>query len=174
MRSGMRWLSAGALAMMVGVAGAGSAVAQEGTKDGMTKDSAMANDAMAKDEMGKDAMGKDAMAMAPHGAFAGLDGHKAGGTFEITTAGGKSELRLGKDFSVEKGPAVYVVLSQGEQGGPTGLRLGKLKKFSGEQTLAIPSGTDLSGYSHVVLWCKKYDATMGAAPLASAGAMMHK
>ncbi len=174
MRSGMRWLSVGALAMMVGVAGASSAVAQEGKKDGMAKDSAMAKDAMGKDAMSKDAMGKDAMAMAPHGTFAGREGHKAGGTFEITTAGGKSELRLGKDFSVEKGPDVYVVLGRGEKGGPTGLSLGKLKKFTGEQTIAIPADTELAAYTHVVLWCKKYDATLGAAPLASADAVMHK
>lgn len=67
-----------------------------------------------------------------------------------------------------------MVLSHDEKGGSNGLSLGKLKKFSGDQTLAIPAGTDLSGYSHVALWCKKYDANMGAAPLASADAMMHK
>jgi hypothetical protein len=60
------------------------------------------------------------------------------------------------------------------KGGPSGLSLGKLKRFSGEQTLAIPAGTDLAEYSHVVLWCRKYDATMGAAPLASGEGMMHK
>lgn len=189
MRSGLRWPSATALAVVVCLAGVSPAWAQEGTKDGMAKDSAMAHDGMGKDEMAKDgmakdgmakdgmekeAMGHDAMAMAPHGAFGGIDGHKAQGAFDITTANGKSQLHLGKDFSVDKGPDVYVVLGRGEKGGPTGLSLGKLKKFSGEQTLAIPAGTDLSGYTHVVLWCKKYDATMGAAPLASADAMMHK
>lgn len=166
MRSGLRWPSAAALAVVVCLAGVSPAGAQEGTKDRMAKDSAMAHDGMAKDGM--------AMAMPPHRAFGGIDGHKAQGAFDITTANGKSQLHLGKDFSVDKGPDVYVVLGRGEKGGPTGLSLGKLKKFSGEQTLAIPAGTDLSGYTHVVLWCKKYDATMGAAPLASADAMMHK
>lgn len=166
MRSGLRWPSATALAVVVCLAGVSPAWAQEGAKDRMAKDSAMAHDGMAQDGL--------AMAMAPHGAFSGIDGHKAQGAFDITTANGKSQLHLGKDFSVDKGPDVYVVLGRGEKGGPTGLSLGKLKKFSGEQTLAIPAGTDLSGYTHVVLWCKKYDATMGAAPLASADAMMHK
>lgn len=174
MRTGMRWVSAGALAAIVCFAGARPALAQADMKDGMAKDTAMAKDAMGKDAMGKDAMGHEAMAMAPHGAFSGMDGHKATGSFEVVTASGASELRFGKDFSVDKGPDVYVVLSKGVKGGPTGLSLGKLKKFSGEQTLAIPAGTDLAAYSHVVLWCKKYDANMGTAPLASGDGMMHK
>jgi hypothetical protein len=153
----------GVLALLVA---AGAAQAQSGRT--------AADTAMGKDAMGKDAMGHDAMAMAPHGAFAGMDGHKARGSFEVVTASGASELRFGKDFSVDKGPDVYVVLSKGEKGGATGLSLGKLKKFSGEQALAIPAGTDLAVYSHVVLWCKKYDTTMGAAPLASGQGMMHK
>lgn len=179
MRTGIRWVSAGALAAIVCFAGARPALAQAGMKDGMAKDTAMAKDAMGHDEMGKDmtgkeAMGHDAMAMAPHGAFAGMDGHKARGSFEVVTASGASELHFGKDFSVDKGPDVYVVLSKGEKGGATGLALGKLKRFSGEQAMAIPAGTDLAAYSHVVLWCKKYDTTMGAAPLASGQGMMHK
>ncbi len=179
MRSGLRWLSASALAVTVCFAGARTALAQTDTKEVMAKDSAMAKDAMAKDDMGKDEMGKDAMAkdgmaMAPRGTFTGLEDHKAGGTFEIATASGKRELRLGKDFSVDKGPDIYVVLSKGETGGPTGLALGKLKKLRGEQTLNIPAGTDLANYTHVVLWCKKYDANMGAAPLAAADAMTNK
>ncbi len=195
MRSGLRWLSASALAVTVCFAGARTALAQTDTKEAMAKDSAMAKDAMAndtgmakdamakdgmaknamgKDEMGKDAMAKDGMVMAPRGTFTGLEDHKAGGTFEIATASGKRELRLGKDFSVDKGPDIYVVLSKGETGGPTGLALGKLKKLRGEQTLNIPAGTDLANYTHVVLWCKKYDANMGAAPLPAADAMTNK
>jgi len=163
MRTAGRTIAIGVLALLVA---AGAARAQSGRT--------AADTAMGKDAMGKDAMGHDAMAMAPHGAFAGMDGHQARGSFEVATVSGASELHLGKDFSVEKGPDVYVVLSKGEKGGATGLSLGKLKEFSGEQALAIPAGTDLAAYSHVVLWCKKYDTTMGAAPLASGQGMMHK
>ena len=183
MRAGLRWLSASALAAAVCLVGAGTALAQTDTKEtmgadtamareAMAKDSGMAKEAMAKDGMAKDAMAKDAMAMVPRGMFTGLDDHKAGGTFEIAIASGRQELRLGKDFSVEKGPDIYVVLSKGEKGGSTGLSLGKLKKLRGEQTLNIPAGTDLARYTHVALWCKKYDANMGAAPLVPADAMM--
>jgi len=127
------------------------------------------------DAMAKDAMhDPDGMAMAPHGKFTGAEGHKAAGTYEIVTMEGRTELKLGKDFLVERGPDVYVVLSPSERVPAQGaLYLGKLSRFSGEQSYAVPSGTDLSGYSHVVLWCRKYSVPMGTAALGS-GAMMDK
>jgi hypothetical protein len=138
-------------------------------KDAMMKD----KDAMAKD---KDAMMKDeAMAMAPHGTFAGAEGHRAKGSYEIAAAGGKTQLTLGSDFSVEKGPDVYVVLSPGPKVPAKGaLFLGKLTRFDGAQSFDVPAGTDLGGYTHVVLWCRKYSVAMGTASLAAGGAMMDK
>ena len=57
------------------------------------------------DAMAKDAMhDPDGMAMAPHGKFTGAEGHKAAGTYEIVTMEGRTELKLGKYFSVERGP----------------------------------------------------------------------
>jgi len=136
--------------------------------DAMGKD----KDAMAKDGMMKD---HDAMAMAPHGTFAGAEGHKAKGSYEIATAGGKTQLRLGRDFSVEKGPDVYVVLSPGAKVPTQGaLFLGKLTRFDGAQTFDLPAGTDLGAFTHVVLWCKKYSVPMGTAALTAGGAMMDK
>ncbi|MGH7536511.1 MAG: DM13 domain-containing protein, partial [Gemmatimonadales bacterium] len=117
----------------------------------------------------------DAMGKAHRGSFTGAEGHKARGGFEVVADQGKAQLRLAPDFSVEKGPDVYVVLSNSPKVGKDGsLYLGKLKKFSGEQVYDIPSGTDLSAYSHVVLWCKKYSVAMGSADLASGHDMMHK
>jgi hypothetical protein len=112
---------------------------------------AQQTDAMAKDQ---DAMAKDTgammdskgamhddhgMAMAPHGTFAGAQGHKARGSYEIATAGGKTQLKLGSDFSVEKGPDVYVVLSPGDRVPAKGaVYLGKLTRFSGAATFDVP------------------------------------
>jgi hypothetical protein len=84
------------------------------------------------DAMGKDAMAKDAMAMAPHGTFSGAEGHKAKGSYDVVTSNGKTELKLGKDFALERGPDVYVVLSPSERVPAQGsLYLGKLTRFSG-------------------------------------------
>lgn len=124
------------------------------------------------DAMGKDAMGKDAMAMAPHGTFSGAEGHRANGSYEVVTSSGKTELKLGKDFSLERGPDVYVVLSPSERVPAQGaLYLGKVTRFKGEQSFAVPDGTDLGDYSYVVLWCKKYSVPMGTAALGSGGMM---
>jgi hypothetical protein len=41
----------------------------------------------------------------------------------------------------------------------------RLTKFSGEQSFELPSNIDLSRYSHLVLWCKKYSVAMGIAKL---------
>jgi hypothetical protein len=131
-------------------------------------------DAMSKD---KDAMAmhKDEMATAPQGTFAGAEGHEAKGSYEIATAGGKTRLMLGEDFSVEKGPDVHVVLSPAARVPEKGaLFLGKIARFDGAQAFDVPAGTDLGGYTHVVLWCRKYSVAMGTAPLAAGGAMMDK
>jgi len=120
-----------------------------------------------------DSMAKDKGAMAPHGTFVGAEGHTAKGAYEIATAGGKTELKLGSDFSVEKGPDVYVVLSPAAKVPAKGaLYLGKLSRFDGAQAFPVPAGTDLGAYTHVVLWCKKYSVAMGIASLAGGGAMM--
>lgn len=138
-----------------------------------------AQDTMAKDKdaMAKDAMMKDhgAMAMAPHGTFAGAEGHRARGSYEIVTADGATQLKLGSDFSVEKGPDVYVVLSPAAKVPAKGaLFLGKLKHFDGAQAFEVPAGTDLGGFTHVVIWCKKYSVPMGTATLAAGSGMMDK
>jgi pentapeptide MXKDX repeat protein len=142
----------------------------------------MQHDGMKKDGMGmgKDAMGKDGMAMdhgmmtAPHGTFAGSGGHNAGGPYAFVTEGGKTVLKLGADFSVEKGPDVEVVLSAGPSVSKGAVFLGRLPKFSGPQVLELPSGTDLGVFSHILLWSRKDKAVLGGASLAGGGGMMHK
>jgi pentapeptide MXKDX repeat protein len=148
-------------------------------QDGMGKDG-MAKDGMGKDGMAKDAMGKDGMAMEhgmmmlPHGAFAGAEGHKAGGSFTLVREGDQTVLKLGDDFSAEKGPEVYLALSNGPKASTGAVFLGKLSKFSGAQVFAVPPGTDLKAFTHLVLWSKKDNVAFGTASLAAGDAMMHK
>lgn len=174
------------LAFALGIATPVMAQSGESEQGEMSKDGQMMKDSMAKDSMAKDgammkedgamtkddAMAKDKMAMAPHGVFTAAEGHKASGKVEVVTANGKSQLRLGNDFSMERGPDVYVVLSPAAAMAKSGTtRLGKVKRFSGAQTFDIPAGTDLSAATHVVLWCKKYNVLMGTAALATGDAM---
>jgi hypothetical protein len=151
----------------------------------MDKDSA----AMSKDGMGKDGMnhgamdqhgameGMEAKGIAPKmlkGTFAGAEGHDAEGSFQFVTEGEETRISLGRDFKVDRGPDVYLVLSRAPKVAAEGdLYLGKLTKFKGEQVFDVPPGTDLGQYQHLVLWCRKYSVAMGAAELAPGGEAMH-
>lgn len=180
MRSRRLSLLAGLL--LLPVAGMPTLAAQAMEKDSATT---AAEGALGKDEM-KDRMqdGKmhddkmhDGMMRSGmiKGNFQGAEGHDASGSFEVVTEAGKSRVVLGRDFEVERGPDVYLVLSpspkvrEGEA-----VYLAKLAKFKGEQAYDVPGGTDLSRLTHLVLWCKKYAVAMGSAALASGGDAMHK
>jgi pentapeptide MXKDX repeat protein len=149
--------------------------------DGMQHDS-MQHNGLKNDGMGmsKDAMGKDGMAMdhgmmmLPRGTFAGSGGHKAGGSFTVTAEGGKTVFKLGSDFSVEKAPDLYLVLSAGPEVSQGAVFLGKISRFSGAQVFEVPSGTNLEDFSHIVLWNRKDKVALGAASLAGGVGMMHK
>ena len=106
------------------------------------------------------------------GTFAGADGHKASGAVHLVASGTGHLLHFTPDFSVERGPDVYVTLTDSTRRVTSqSLVVGKLTRFSGEQTHDLPAGAELGRYTHVVLWCKKYDVRMGEAALARAEAM---
>lgn len=131
-----------------------------------------------KDKMKDKAMMHDEMAMAlAKGTFAGADKHLASGSYEIVTVDGKQVLQTSADLSVDPGaPDVYVVLSSSAKVGKNdGVWLGKLGRHTGAQSFAIPTGAKLDGLTQVVLWCKRYSATIGTAsfdPSGVARAMM--
>ncbi|MDZ4864541.1 MAG: DM13 domain-containing protein [Gemmatimonadota bacterium] len=141
-------------------------------KDSMAmKHDAMMDKTMKPDAMG--AMGHDAM-MAPHGMFAGVGNHQAAGAWSVEMKDGKTFLVLAPDFSIDKVPDPYVVLTSSGKGMGSGtLNLGKLKSVKGAARLEIPAGTDLKTYATVLIWCKQYDVNLAQSPLAPADAMMH-
>ncbi len=125
--------------------------------------------------MARDAMTHDAMAMAKslHGTFTSVGNHKVSGGFEVGTENGKQVLRFTQDFSLSKAPDAYVVLSHTAGIDPQSLYVGRVKSFSGVGTFAIPAGTDLASFSHVLIWCKKFKVGLADAPLAAEGMMQH-
>jgi len=134
----------------------------------------MKKDTMSHDKMAMDHGMMDQGTMAPHGMFAGDHDHAVSGGYRIVDQDGKQTLTLADDFSLDKAPDPYVVLSADEMGsGAHTLNLGKLKKFKGASSFAIPAGTDLKAFGHVLIWCKKYNVTLGKADLAAGGMMMH-
>ena len=45
------------------------------------------------------------------------------------------------------------------------VELGKLKGNEGDQNYEIPAGTDLSKFATVSIYCERFNANFGAAPL---------
>jgi hypothetical protein len=87
--------------------------------------------------------------------------------------GGKRILRL-TDFKTSNGPDVHVILIAAKdadddanflKSGTERVELGKLKGNEGDQNYDIPSGTDLNKFQTVSIYCERFDANFGAAPL---------
>ena len=86
---------------------------------------------------------------------------------------GKLVLRL-TNFKTSNGPDVHVILvaikdadddANFLKSNTERLELGKLKGNEGDQNYDIPSGTDLSKYQTVSIYCVRFNANFGAAPL---------
>jgi Electron transfer DM13 len=77
-----------------------------------------------------------------------------------------------ENFSVDNGPLLEVYLSSAVN--PTDsksvssaayVNLGALKSISGDQTYAVPSGTDLTKFKSVVVWCTEFSVNFISAAL---------
>lgn len=106
------------------------------------------------------------------GTFHGA-AHKTSGRATIYSTGGKETLRL-TNFKTSNGPDVHVVLIAASDAQDNEnfldksverVELGKLKGNEGDQDYAIPSGTDLSKFKAVSIYCERFNANFGAAPL---------
>jgi hypothetical protein len=88
-------------------------------------------------------------------------------------ANGKRILRL-TNFKTSNGPDVHVVLIAAKDAQDNDnflksnierIELGKLKGNEGDQNYEIPADTDLSKFRTVAIYCERFNATFGAAPL---------
>jgi hypothetical protein len=86
---------------------------------------------------------------------------------------GKLVLRL-TSFKTSNGPDVHVILIAAEDADDDAnflksdterVELGKLKGNEGDQNYEIPSDTDLSKFQTVSIYCERFNANFGAAPL---------
>ena len=100
--------------------------------------------------------------------------HKTSGRATIYSVGGKETLRL-TNFKTSNGPDVHVVLIAASDAQDNEnfldksverVELGKLKGNEGDQDYTIPSGTDLTKFKAVSIYCERFNANFGAAPLA--------
>jgi len=106
------------------------------------------------------------------GQFTGY-AHPTEGTATIYQLEGKRILRL-TNFKTSNGPDVHVILVAARdaeddanflKSDTSRVELGALKGNEGDQNYAIPKGTDLAKFQTVSIYCERFNANFGAAPL---------
>ena len=99
--------------------------------------------------------------------------HATTGRVSIYKVKGKDILRL-TNFKTSNGPDVHVILIAADdakdddnflKSNVERVELGPLKGNEGDQNYDIPAGTDLKKFRTVAIYCERFNATFGAAPL---------
>jgi pentapeptide MXKDX repeat protein len=143
-----------------------SARAQDSMKheDGMKQNDNMKHDAMPQENSGK---------ALETGTFHGKVHSTSGRATIYRGEDGKLILRL-TNFKTSNGPDVHVILIAAKDAdddanflkSSTGrVELGKLKGNEGDQNYEVPTGTDLTKFQTVSIYCERFNANFGAAPL---------
>jgi len=143
-----------------------------------------AQDNMGQDRMKQDAMKHDKMQddkMIHEGGAQTLETGKFHGKVHATSGratvyqevDGKLVLRL-TNFKTSNGPDVHVILVAAKDAMDDAnflkdnmekVELGKLKGNAGNQNYEIPAATDLTRFRTVSIYCERFNANFGAAPL---------
>ena len=107
------------------------------------------------------------------GIFHGKVHQTSGRATVYKEADGKLVLRL-TNFKTSNGPDVHVILVAVKdaeddanflKNGTARVELGKLKGNEGDQNYDVPTGTDLAKFQTVSVYCERFNANFGAAPL---------
>ena len=106
------------------------------------------------------------------GTFHGIV-HKTSGRATVYQTTGGNVLRL-THFATSNGPNLHILLlaaadAKDDENFLTEkverIDLGPLKGNEGDQNYAIPAGTDLARYKSVAIFCERFNANFGTAPL---------
>jgi len=134
----------------------------------------MAGPVYAQDSMKQDKMMHEGMAKTLFtGKFHGKVHATSGRATVYQEADGKLVLRL-TNFKTSNGPDVHVILAAVTDASDDAsflksnterVELGKLKGNEGDQNYEIPAGTDLAKFQTVSIYCERFNANFGAAPL---------
>ena len=89
--------------------------------------------------------------------------HDVSGQVKVLETTPNKTLRF-ENFSTINGPDLYVYLATDEKATDF-INLGKNKATQGDINYSIPSGTDLSKYKFVLIWCKSFSVNFGSALL---------
>ena len=148
--------------------------AQDNMKQDSMKQDNMKQDDMKHDKMPDDKMMHDGKAKTLEtGKFHGKVHATSGRATVYQEVDGKLVLRL-TNFKTSNGPDVHVVLVATKDAmddanflkdNTDKVELGKLKGNEGDQNYEIPAGTDLTKFRTVSIYCERFNANFGAAPL---------
>jgi hypothetical protein len=106
------------------------------------------------------------------GTFHGVV-HKTSGRATVYQSADGDVLRL-THFATSNGPNLHVILIAAPDAQDNEnfikqnvdrVELGKLKGNDGDQNYTIPAGTDLDKYKSVSIFCERFNANFGTAPL---------
>lgn len=103
-------------------------------------------------------------------AFVSAEHETTGEVLLIRLADGSHLVRL-MGFKTSDGPDLHVVLGTSDAGDidvGDPLELGPLRATSGNLNYAVPAGTDVSTFRNIAIWCQRFDAVFGSAPLGQA------
>jgi hypothetical protein len=133
----------------------------------------MKHDDMKHDDMKHDNMKHEDAKTLETGTFHGKVHSTSGRVTIYQEADGKLILRL-TNFKTSNGPDVHVVLIAAKDADDDAnflksatqrVELGKLKGNEGDQNYEVPAGTDLTKFQTVSVYCERFNANFGAAPL---------
>ena len=97
--------------------------------------------------------------------------HPTQGTVRVVTEKGKRYLEFDQSFKTDNGPDLYVILHRSDAPPVSGIKkkdyvsIARLQNTSGVQRYAIPNNVNLADFRSVAVWCRKFNATFGYAPL---------
>ena len=91
--------------------------------------------------------------------------HPASGYARIVESDGNTFLRY-EDLDTINGPDLFVYLATDDTANEF-INLGKLRATKGNANYDIPLGTDLSIYSHALIWCRAFGVLFNSADLST-------
>jgi pentapeptide MXKDX repeat protein len=142
-------------------------------QDNMKHEDGMQHEGMTQDNMKHDAMPQEKGKTLETGTFHGKVHNTSGRATIYREDSGKLVLRL-TNFKTSNGPDVHVILIAAKDADDDAnflksntkrVELGKLKGNEGDQNYDIPSGTDLTKFQTVSIYCERFNANFGAAAL---------
>lgn len=108
--------------------------------------------------------------VAGSGSFKAAE-HPTQGKVSVVTEQGKRYLKFDENFKTDNGPDVFVILYRSDAPPQSGIKekdyvsIARLQKIRGSQRYALPENVKLADFRSVAIWCRKFNATFGYAPL---------